>query len=196
MYAPTNLSTNTEALDWMHTIAPGLTELDLHLLTELYPDPATDPLSPYQNSEIAPQFSRLGAMYSDYSYVCAAQENAIAVSATQTPVYKLHFNTNNTRPSHRGIDHATDRSYAWGEPTVQYPAVAQALHSYWASFVVSGDPNKYRKKGAEKWLGYMEGGTELGVQLRMDLDGSVIEKDSSRRVQCEFWRARHERLTR
>jgi acetylcholinesterase len=196
MYAPEDLTTNDEALEWVQTFAPGLDEIDLQIITELYPDPITNPFSQYKDSPISPQFDRLGALYSDYSYICAAQENAIHVSQAEVPVWKMHFNTNNSRPYYRGIDHATDRTYAWNEPTVQFPAVGKALHAYWASFVVSGDPNEHKLEDATIWPRYEKGETKLGVQLRMDNNGSIVEKDTIRRAGCDFWRARHVKLTR
>lgn len=107
----------------------------------------------------------------------------------------MHFNANNSRPWYRGIDHATDRTYAWAEPETQFPGVGRWLHAYWASFVVAGDPNVYRLKDAGRWPKFDEG-DELGVQLRMDVNRTEVERDVIRRTGCEFWRARHERLTR
>ncbi|KAH8596707.1 acetylcholinesterase [Bisporella sp. PMI_857] len=194
-YAPTNLSTTSEALAWIKRNSPFLTEADLHVITELYPSPSA-PCSPYASSHFAAQYSRLVDIFSDMTYICAAQENAIRVSSASVPVYKMHFNTNNSRPAYRGIDHATDKKYAWADPSVQYPEVGRALHAYWASFVVSGDPNTHKLREAPAWPRYDKGGTELGVQLKMSHERTVVEKDTIRRAACEFWRARHERLTR
>ncbi|KAI9737254.1 MAG: hypothetical protein M1818_005787 [Claussenomyces sp. TS43310] len=195
-FTPHDLSTNDDVLEWISTIAPGLDQKDKEIITNLYPDPQTDPLSPYANSPLSPQYYRAAALYSDYSYICSAQENAVSISRVGVPVWKLHFDTNNSRPWYMGIPHAADMSYIWNEPKVQHPQVAHFYHAYYASFVAAGDPNAHQLRGSPAWTGYAEGGTHLGVQLRLSSHEAVMERDVCRRQACEFWRGIHEKLTR
>ncbi|KAM0277065.1 hypothetical protein ACHAQH_006135 [Verticillium albo-atrum] len=191
-YIPGTLETNEEFIDFLQKISPSLNSTDLALLEALYPDPATNPDSPYANSPNSTQYNRLSAAWSDYAYICPSQETAYRMSNAGVPAWKLRFNTNNNFPSWQGIPHATDMPYAWAEPTTQYPEIARTYHMYLASFVLTGDPNKLREEGSAEWPGYEPKGygleAEAPEQLVVGRDGPEVEKDDIRREQCLFWR--------
>ncbi|KAL5906403.1 hypothetical protein ACKVV1_010811 [Pyricularia oryzae] len=191
-YIPGNLETDEEFLDFMHNISPTLTEDDMELMAKLYPDPATDPNSPYKNSINSTQFSRLSDAWSDYAYICPSQENSYRSAAAGLPVWKSRWNAGDNLPAWRGIQHATDMSYIWTEPTVEFPELGKAQHAYIASFALTGDPNTYRLAGSPEWPKYKpEGyGIESAApdQLVMNPGGPEIEKDDARREACLFWR--------
>ncbi|OHE96884.1 acetylcholinesterase [Colletotrichum orchidophilum] len=196
LYAPTNLTTDDEAWGWLSNLYPGLNESDRDVFSRLYPDPQTDPASPFADSRgQSAQFTRLSAVYGDTSYISVSQEIASRLSAADVPVWKLHWNTNNSAAAYLGIFHGSDVPYAWAEPDTQYPEAGTVLSRYYASFVVSGDPNTFKAAGAAEWKKYIDSGSdELGWQVNVSKNGTRIEKDNIQREAIEYWRANPEKL--
>ncbi|KFA71083.1 hypothetical protein S40288_05541 [Stachybotrys chartarum IBT 40288] len=192
-WVSTSLETNSEFVDYMHILAPEMNNNDLDLLSELYPDPATDPSSPYAESTNSTQFERLATAWGDYAYLCPSQETAYRVSLARVPIWKLHFNTNNSNPAWLGIPHVADQPYMWNDPLVQYPDIGRQHHAYLASFVVSGDPNTYRYLDTPEWPQYEPQGYKLddkpGMQLLVEPEGRTrAVRDDVRREACMYWR--------
>ncbi|KAF2751082.1 alpha/beta-hydrolase [Sporormia fimetaria CBS 119925] len=153
-FAPQNLETTNDFTRFLHTVNPGLNKTDLQDLKTLYPDPEL-PESPYAPDPSAPnhgkQFKRIVAAFGDYAYICPVQDNAARLSSAGAPVYKARFNTPNGGEPWMGIPHAADASYFNGVANVQYPEIAREYSGYWASFVVSGNPNTHAVEGAPVW---------------------------------------------
>lgn len=194
LYTPGDLETNDDFIDFVYNISPGMNAQDLADLNALYPDPLTDPSSPYANSPNSTQYNRVSAALTDYMYVCAGQENAYRAAATGnvSAVWKGRFNVPNGTPAWQGIPHTSDTKYTWDAPDVQYPAVSPIYHGYIASFVTAGDPNTYRIEGTPEWPTYRPTGYGLdsapASQILFDRNGTYVEKDVVRREQCLWWR--------
>ncbi|KAL7627966.1 hypothetical protein AAE478_002162 [Parahypoxylon ruwenzoriense] len=189
---PRGMRTNDEFLRYMHATSPLLTTDDLESLASLYPDPATDPSSPFKDSLAGVQYARLSAAWSDYAYICPGQETAYRVSTAGIPTWKARFNTNNSFPAWRGIPHAADGRYTWPEPKVQYPEIGHVLHGYLSSFVATGDPNTHRYQGSPEWPRYKPEGYGLdskpALQLVVQPRDTKVEADDIRREACLYWR--------
>ncbi|KAF2027964.1 alpha/beta-hydrolase [Setomelanomma holmii] len=189
-FAPQDLRTDAEFIAFWKTLTPGLSAQDFADLETLYPDLQT---SADATNFVSPQFDRLSAAYGDYSYICPVQDTAQRLSLAGVKVYKARFNTPNWTPSYMGVPHASDLSYFNGQDGTQYPEIAEIYASYWASFVVSGDPNTYSAPGSASWSAYQveDGGTfaELAVNRLTD-GGPVVEDERTaiRMEQCAWWR--------
>ncbi|KAF1927310.1 alpha/beta-hydrolase [Didymella exigua CBS 183.55] len=193
-FAPQDLRTNAEFVKFWQNLAPGLTAADLEDVQRLYPDPTTygaqSPFLPVTEDYISPQFQRISAAYGDYSYTCPVQDTASRLAAAGAPVYKARFNTPNWTPTYLGAPHASDNGYYNGQVGTQYPEIAEIYSAYFASFVVSGDPNTYADSRAPKWEIYTgTGGNQLvvsppaqgGAQMEVEAAGIRME-------QCAWWR--------
>lgn len=187
-FIPATLQTVDEFLAYLKNGSPGLTNEDLGLLSSLYPDPATDSDSPYINSPNSTQYDRLNAAWSDYAYICPTQETSYRTSLARVPMWKLRWNTPNRNQKWQGVPHSVDAPYLWAEPSVEFPEVGRVHHSYLASFVLTGDPNKLRLQGSAEWPLY-EQTEDVPSQFVMNPQGPSVEKDDIRRAQCQFWRA-------
>ncbi|KAH7376670.1 lipase [Plectosphaerella cucumerina] len=191
-YIPGTLETEEDFISFMSNTSPALTKEDLGLISSLYPDPATVPNSPYANAPNSTQYNRLAAAWSDYAYICPGQETAYRTHKAGVPAWKLRWNTNNRNPAWKGIPHATDSTYLWAEPTVEFPEMGRVHHAYIASFALTGDPNTLRLGGSPEWPAYEPSGygleSEAPLQLVVNSDGAVVEKDDDRREACLFWR--------
>lgn len=188
LFLPGDLETNDEFLGFLHNSAPDLNSTDLDLLEALYPDPATDPGSPYANSPNSTQYNRLAAAWSDFAYICPGQETAYRVSSAGVPTWKLRFDTPDRTPPWQGIPHTADLKYTWNEPDVEYPDISPVYHGYLASFVLSGDPNTYRYPGTPRWPAYEVRDGGAAAQLVVQPDGPKVERDTIRTEQCLYWR--------
>lgn len=193
-FTPKNLTTNEDFTDFVATLLPGLNDDDLADLDALYPDPTND-TGPYSKSHhigkwISTQFDRIGAAYGDYSYICPVQEAASRLAGAGAPVYKARFNTPNGAPPHMGIPHASDAAYFNGGKNVQFPEISEIYSAYYASFVVSGDPNKYKTDDAPTWDRYYGVGSGELVVSNEDRGGIVMEEERAgvRMVECKWWR--------
>ncbi|KAF6819440.1 para-nitrobenzyl esterase [Colletotrichum plurivorum] len=189
-FTPTNLTTDDQAWAWLSNLYPSLDATDRETFSRLYPAPE-EPGSPYADSRgQAAQFLRLSDAYGDSTYISCAQEIAARLAAADVPVWKMHWNTNNSVATYLGISHGTDVKYAWAEPGAQYPAAGTALAAYYASFVVGGEPNALRAEGAAEWKEYTEDGSGgLGWQVKVSPNGTWNEVDNVRREAMEYWRS-------
>ncbi|KAF2248291.1 alpha/beta-hydrolase [Trematosphaeria pertusa] len=191
-FAPKNLSTGEEFTAFVANMLPGLTDDDLADLDALYPDPSngTGPYADHTGAFQSTQFERIGAAYGDYSYICPVQETARLLAAAGAPVYKARFNTPNYASAHMGVPHASDAPYFNGVTDVESPDISEIYSSYYASFIVSGDPNKYAVEGAPVWDRYWGVGSgELAVGSE-ERGGVVMEEERAgiRMVECRWWR--------
>jgi acetylcholinesterase len=190
-FAPQDLRTNVEFVAFWRNLAPGLTAEDLDDLQRLYPDPVAYAglHLPQTLTSVSPQFQRISAAYGDYSYICPVQDTASRLARDGAPVYKARFNTPNNSPLYLGVPHASDESYFNGQAGTQFPEVADIYSSYYASFVVSGDPNTHAIAGAPRWETYSGTGMQLVVNP-LDQGGPKMEEESEgiRIEQCAWWR--------
>jgi acetylcholinesterase len=191
-FAPQNLRTNQDFLDFWKNLVPGLTTQDLDDLEKLYPDPQSlngEGVATY----ISAQFERIAAAYGDYSYICPVQDTASRLSLAGAPVYKARFNTPNYAPAFMGVPHASDSAYFNGKEDAEFPEIAESYTAYWASFVVSGDPITFKKQGSAEWERYDVAEGKEGRQMvvnRPSEGGPKMEDEVEgvRKEQCAWWR--------
>lgn len=189
LFSPKNLSTNAHFTNFIQNFQPGLNETDLAELETLYPDPS-DGKGPYANSPVSTQYERISAAYGDYSYICPVQETAYRLAKANATVYKARFNAPNYAGANMGVPHASDAPYFNGLSNVQFPPLADLYSSYYASFVVSGDPNKYAIEGAVNWKPYTgvgSGELVVGNEARGGVKMEE-EKEGIRMEPCSWWR--------
>lgn len=192
MFAPKDLHSNADFIAFMANLLPGLTKSDLADLDTLYPDPSTGkgPYTTHVGRFVSTQFERISAAYGDYSYICPVQETAHRLAVVGAPVYKARFNTPNGAPPHMGVPHASDHGYFNGHTNTQFPEIAEIYHAYYASFVVSGDPNTHKSWRAPTWDRYWhEGSAQLAVS-NVERGGVAMEEErkGTRMRECKWWR--------
>jgi len=208
-YVPSNISTSEGFTDFWHTLLPHYTPKDLKTINSLYPDPATDPGSPYveyrdmKALSIGPQFKRVEASYAHYAYICPVRQTAHIASSSseQPPIFVFHWALNKTVKG--GANHGDSMYYETFAEDVTSISESQrevsgVLHAYVTSFIVGGDPNviKGRWGDRERWERYegkgegvmtfgmgndeRAGGTGLGIAAEMRGSESV-------KKECDFW---------
>ncbi len=89
-FIPKAAETNADFRAFFRLLIPTLADADLDILDRLYPDPATDPSSPYAGRPRPPgtgaQWHRLDRAYAHYAYVCPVLHTAHYMSLAGRPV--------------------------------------------------------------------------------------------------------------
>ena len=188
-YAPQNLVTQSDFTRFWRNLAPSLTEHELYTLRQFYTAPNAGMSASRSSAYISPQFQAMSASYGDYAYICPARDVARLVASTHTAVYKALFDTPNRTPAYLGVPHASDEQYFIGNTNTEYPSLSDTYSSYFASFVVSGNPNTYALIGSPEWAIYNGTARSQLVVSTPDQGGLRMsrEDDSLRSEQCAWW---------
>ncbi|CZR53044.1 related to cholinesterase [Phialocephala subalpina] len=154
MFVPKNLDTGSQFKDFFRELLPGLREMDLETLNEVYPDPTTDPLSPYKEtrSGLGYQFKRLEQAYGTFAYIAPVRQTAHYAASLQNsngnggsaPVYLYHFAASSSVKG--GADHGSHIPWVSYMPERRdkgetVDEISGSMYAYWSSFVLTGDPN-------------------------------------------------------
>lgn len=219
MFVPKSAETGKEFMDFFKELLPGLRDLDIEKLNEVYPDPETDPESPYQETRegLGKQFKRLEQAYGQFAYVAPVRQTARYFSEAKgegffgkkvgLPVYLYHFDASSSVKG--GADHGSHIPWVNFVPErrdkgVVVEEIAGSMHAYWSSFVTSGDPNIVKGKWGEriKWPTYRPGEEAKMLvfgERNDELAGGhhqgvsvQVKDDEFAEVESRFWWARTE----
>lgn len=203
--------TNAEFRSFFATLIPGLSPADLDALEALYPDPTTDPASPYHNfptavgpSRQGAQFHRLHAAYAHYAYICPVLHTAHKLAAAGARVYVYEYAA--LGAPFRAASHGDQASVVAHDPKALafrpgLAAVAKEMNARWTAFAAAADGDvgdawpafaSPFEGGAGEVLVFGEGndeaagGKETGTPVRKRV---VTEREMA---QCRFWWERME----
>ncbi|KAK3297719.1 Alpha/Beta hydrolase protein [Chaetomium fimeti] len=163
LFVPADANTTAEFRAFFQTLIPSLTPADLDKLETLYPDPVTQPNSPYRlvPQGAGRQWARLDAAYAHYAYICPVLQTAhymsaalgddgeVGVGGGNVYVYRYAATADHDAANHgdEAIAAAHDMYEMHGRPGMR--AVADAMHGRWARFVASAiaSPDDGKKGG-------------------------------------------------
>ncbi|KAF4637637.1 hypothetical protein G7Y89_g465 [Cudoniella acicularis] len=203
IFVPNNLNTSEEFKSFFHGLLPGLTQADLTLLDEVYPDPVANPSSKYVETRegLGQQFTRLEQAYGHFAYVAPVRQTARFAAQGPLSVYLYHFAVKSHKNS--GADHGDHNDFVTYNQEIRDKSqsireISAKMHAYWTSFITTGDPNLEEGQWRERatWPKYMlderrmavfgegndeiAGGNERGIAVKIEGDEWAIEE-------CEFW---------
>lgn len=210
-FTPKQMATSDQFTEFFNTLLPGLSDDDLLILDQTYPDPLEDPSSKYVDTRIGlgAEFKRVEQAYGHFAYVAPVKLTVdFAAAASNKPVYLYHFAVNSSIVS--GADHGTNSPYPTYNKDVRggshtLAMVARAMHAYWTSFITTGDPNavKGRYTNRPEWPAYTRkrrklivfgenndefaGGGHAGTAVKVVDDDWAVEE-------CKFWWERTEKF--
>ncbi|KAH8652351.1 Alpha/Beta hydrolase protein [Xylariales sp. PMI_506] len=208
-YVPLGANTSADFTNFFSTLLPHLTKKEIAELESLYPDPATDPSSPYVDKSGDPrvgrQYRRMEAAYGHYAYTCPVRQTAIwgtSHSDADPPVFLYHWALNKTALF--GANHGDQMRYQTYNREVREISAAQDevagdFHAYCSSFIVHGDPNAARVgKFADRpeWTSF-RGGKGLTMVLGEGNDeraggsgagvAAALKEYTWADKECDFW---------
>ncbi|KAL4901045.1 hypothetical protein BDW74DRAFT_87669 [Aspergillus multicolor] len=150
MYVDKSMSEPAQFRAFWHELLPQLTEEDLDTIDRFYPDPSTDPSSPYvetrEGHDLGPQYKRIEAAYGHYAYVAPARQTThFAASAPKAPTVYL-YNWALPRTVVGRANHGDNMYYETFNDEITGISDSQkelsgTLHAYLTSFITKGDPN-------------------------------------------------------
>lgn len=165
VFCSPRVDTNEDFLVKFTTMIPGFQTPDLAALCRVYPDPVTDPTSPYANVPpgFGRQWSRYEAAYAHYAYICPVlqtghfysnndqkgqdeKEQDPSSSSLSPPVWIYHFAAL-SRPDFGGKSNHVDEAVLVSHDMNaigQFPglvATSDAIHGAWVRFIATGNPN-------------------------------------------------------
>jgi acetylcholinesterase len=194
------------------TLIPSFNSTNLQILNELYPDPSTNPQSPYLDTRplgLGSQFKRASTTYGHYAYVCSA---AAEFASEEVAVWVWHGATNVSRVlSAAHTSYTPYESYGCDIRSISdtQQELAEDAAAYMTSFITTGDPNAVRGKlgrNRPKWGKYnsVEGGALMVLGEGNDeraggtSKGVVTVMGTNNRFtkECEFWNSRANKLVR
>ncbi|KAL4772575.1 Alpha/Beta hydrolase protein [Aspergillus nidulans var. acristatus] len=206
MYVDKSMSDPAQFRKFWQELLPQLTKEDLDTIDRLYPDPSTDPTSPYVETrtgfDLGPQYKRIEAAYGHYAYVAPARQTAhfAASNPGAPPVYLYHWALPRTAIGR--ANHGDNMYYETYNDEITGLSESQkelsgTLHAYITSFITRGDPNaiKGRYGTRPQWEPYKPaspGVLVFGEDNEELIGGSVAPpakfvSDDWARQETEFW---------
>jgi hypothetical protein len=178
-FVPQGADTNAEFRSFFAKLIPSLSAADLDELEKLYPDPVTDPMSPYALVDVemasgpkGRQFRRLYEAYGHFAYICPVLHTAHVLSRAGARVYVYEYAARSAAygtASHGdqaiAVTHDLSSLSASAPSSKQgLVATAKAMNQRWTEFVASPDG----RLSAEQWPAFE---TPLGSSSEGDGDG-------------------------
>lgn len=148
LFVPHTPATNRDFTDFFHTLLPSLSDQDIKILENTYPDPLTHPDSPYRETQsgVGAQFERLEQAYGQFAYVAPVRQTARYVAADNEregkdgglPVYLYQFAVNSSVLG--GANHGDHAGFVTYDKVIRERSktlgeVAGSMHDYWTSFI-------------------------------------------------------------
>jgi len=162
-----NLNTSAQFNSFFQVLNPNFTSYDMDTLNAFYPDPLTTNNSMYKQLQPSrgPQFTRVAAAYGEFAYIQPVRHSAYFATsqASFPPVYLYEAAVNLSAPL--GASHDCLNTYVPYIANVTGVSETQrqlsaAIHEYWTSFIISGNPNSVRGKSPDRvtWPTYTPNG--------------------------------------
>ncbi|KAB5582655.1 Alpha/Beta hydrolase protein [Coniochaeta sp. 2T2.1] len=136
-FIPQQANTSAEFRSFFTGLIPGFGKADLDALEALYPDPVTDPSSPYKTVPpgMGAQWARLDAAYSHYAYICPVLQTAHFLSTSPSPAAKPSSSTTFSKSAHNsyGLRSSVGEPSTPAKPAetpASNPSTAEAHNSY------------------------------------------------------------------
>ncbi|KAM0813053.1 putative Carboxylic ester hydrolase [Seiridium cardinale] len=201
LYVNKKMDRSEEFREFFKTLLPQLESTDLDTIETLYPDPSTNPESPYKDTRegVGAQYKRIEAAYAHYAY-CSPVRQTAHLASSEAPVYLYHWALETTIIG--GASHADNMRYEVQDPGVHKLSPSQkelsgTIHAYITSFICTGDPNHLTGAYPERpqWPKYQNSNPKImifGQKNKELVGGSVgppaeVNDDIWAKEESDFW---------
>jgi hypothetical protein len=147
VFVDPTVSTDEQFTAFFSLLLPKLSTSDITTLQQTYPDPLTNPTSPFKELRsrdfIGPQYTRLEQAYGHFAYVSPVRQT-VDYASKKTPVWLYRFEVNSRHEG--GADHGDHDNFVTYDQEIREVSpnvreISGKMHAYWTSFVTTGDPN-------------------------------------------------------
>ncbi|KAJ5912424.1 hypothetical protein N7504_001307 [Penicillium tannophilum] len=203
-YVDKKMSDPAQFRDFWKSLLPELSSDDLDTIDCLYPDPSSDPNSPYVETRtgygLGSQYKRIEAAYGHYAYVAPVRQTAQFASSQGVPVYLYNWAFPKTVVGR--ANHGENMAYETFDSAITGVSESQkelsgTLHAYVTSFITKGDPNAIsgRYGNRPEWKTYDPNDAHVLIfgQGNEELIGgstapaAKFVKDEWAKEETEFW---------
>lgn len=211
MFTPSHIEKSEHFIQFFRRLLPGLLPSDLEELDLLYPDPVEFPTSEYREKRkgLGAQFSRLEQAYGQFAYVAPVKQHAHFAAQGPAPVYLYHFAAESSVRG--GADHGTQAPFATfnkeiREKSKKLMQISRAMHAYWTSFIITGDPNAIKGVSRPAWPEFDDKDGKIGKMVIFGegnnenaggKDGGAVVRTTEstfKMEECKFWSERTEKF--
>ncbi|KAK5129982.1 hypothetical protein LTR08_002575 [Meristemomyces frigidus] len=201
-FAP-NATNSTEFMTFIKSNFPKLSEADLQLINETYPE---DGFGTFPNH--AAYFAATETAYGENTFICPGIEMSNSLSTFNSPaeVWNYRYNVQDQQniAAGLGVPHVSEKPAIWGVNNTgpcdgcsyetYNAAIVPVMMSYWLSFVVSLNPNTHKDPSAPYWAPWVAGsegygnGTDEVQRIVIETNATRMETVPSAQLKrCEFW---------
>ncbi|KAJ5204919.1 uncharacterized protein N7498_005798 [Penicillium cinerascens] len=203
-YVDKKMSKPSQFRKFWQNLLPELSSADLDTIDRLYPDPSTDPNSPYverrDGKGLGSQYKRIEAAYGHYAYVAPVRQTVQFAACQGTPAYLYHWALPRTVVGR--ANHGDNMYYETYNADITGLSESQkelsgTLHAYITSFIAKGDPNAISGLYSQrpKWEPFVPEDPRVMIfgQDNEELIGgsaapaAKFVKDDWARGETEFW---------
>jgi carboxylesterase type B len=203
LYVSKKMAQPADFTSFWRKLLPLFSDDDIQTIDAMYPDPDSDPDSPYKETRqgAGGQYKRIEAAYAHYAYVAPVRQTAHLASSTQdAPVYLYHWALVTSLLG--GAQHGDNMRYETVNPAViglseAQKVLAETVHAYVTSFITRGDPNALHGRRADRavWEAYdglnpkalVFGGGNTELIGGGTGTPAALEPDDWARKECEWW---------
>ncbi|KAK5719254.1 hypothetical protein LTR15_007777 [Elasticomyces elasticus] len=196
-----NASTITDFVTFIKGNFPNLSDDDLEVISEAYPQ---DGFGTFPNH--AAYFAALAQAYGENTLVCPGIEmsNSLSKWFSASQVWNYRYNVEDlpTVQAGLGVPHVSEKKAIYGVNNTNsgdlcdYPCsymdynapVIPIVMDYWISFILSLNPNTYKNPAAPEWQSWI-GGDGQPQRLVIETNTSHMETVPSAQLgRCELWK--------
>ena len=195
-----NATNSTQFLDFIQDNFPNLSDADLQLINETYPEDGFGSFPLH-----AAYFPATEAAYGDSTFICPGIEvsNSLATFNSPSQVWNYRYNVLDDVDIAAGIGvpHVAEKTPIYGvnnSGACNYPCsyetynapIVPIVMDYWISFILTLDPNTYKNEAAPTWETWQAAGNSSEYQrLRIQTNDTAMEGVPSAQLgRCEVWK--------
>jgi carboxylesterase type B len=204
-FAPKTAATLAESNNFMRNNYPTLTDAQLQVLNELYPNP---------NATSCPNvgcyWRQASNVYGETRYMCPSLylSNLLTTKNTRrhcggnrAPTYTYLWDVEDPTANATGfgVTHVVEtfalfgpyNNFVSGSPASYYPGGINAkaspiVQAYWTSFIRTLDPNRYRYPGSAKWTPWTSKDEQTRIRFGTGGTTDMESIEAGLRKRCEY----------
>lgn len=182
IFTPAGINTSTQFHDFLKNNFVNLTDADLTQIDTFYPEAEKFPNK-------GDYWRTAANAYGDMRYICPGINISTMISTHgESQSWNYHWDVLEPKNavSGLGVTHTAESSSIWGTSSSPESALIPTIQGYWASFIRTGDPNKYKLSSAPTWETFSANNMQR-IHFTNDLSNVTMEAvPADQEARCSF----------